>query len=654
MSPDHTTLPFPATFTRFVNERFGDKFADTIKIIAEAPINPKHKIWEKNNERFLINTDKKIKIYDRHDKISLDLPDGQKERQEAIKLALSVAALKGWDIDKMSVNGSHSLKKEVRRQIVELKADKAKVEVKEQKIEKKKEKKKLPPNAVTQSLTDVKEKQIERLSKEQIQSIKDKLNANILLKYAEHKYNILISDFEITNDNKINDKRNKQKPKNVIDFMTKTCNISFKEVLPELHKLYIEQEKKENTAKMKIGISNDKSLASVSDWQEKEITTFTELANTIKNNNYSAVTKFKDNYRKIANVEQLSNIAIFDIDNDPNYPELSIKKAKELLKNTTYLLITSKSHQIKKGDKPAVDRFRIIVPLKETFEANKNEYRASMTRLAENLGLSQYVDKKALSDMVRFYYKSPVNAYVFINNTKQALDVQTIKESVQADMAEKQRLQAEKLKDSSEALNRENNALKRQILANSEDYHTVIDVDAMNKLPIDKIYQELTGNEIKDDGSSYRIAKGFEAGTSSSHDTLSFIDGTQLAHDFKTNNTYNVVTMLKEIKGFNVYESASYLEKEFNVNLKVPNSIYYQKIIAKALCKSTNDKTLKENIKEISGAKLVKLDFKNEQIQIADKCFSFNNLDIKKENMIAQLRENRNREAEQQSSRQRM
>jgi len=41
MSPDHTTLPFPATFTRFVNERFGDKFADTIKIIAEAPINPK-------------------------------------------------------------------------------------------------------------------------------------------------------------------------------------------------------------------------------------------------------------------------------------------------------------------------------------------------------------------------------------------------------------------------------------------------------------------------------------------------------------------------------------------------------------------------------------------------------------------------------------
>lgn len=124
---------------------------------------------------------------------------------------------------------------------------------------------------------------------------------------------------------------------------------------------------------------------------------------------------------------------------------------------------------------------------------------------------------------------------------------------------------------------------------------------------------------------------------------MSFIDGTQLAHDFKTNNTHNVVTMLKEIKGFNVYESASYLEKEFNVNLKVPNPIYYQKIIAKALVKSTNDKTLKENIKEISGAKLVKLDFKNEQIQIADKCFSFAELGIKKENMIAQLRENRNR-----------
>jgi len=40
MHPDHTTLPFPATFTRFVNERFDDKFSDSISIIAEAPINP--------------------------------------------------------------------------------------------------------------------------------------------------------------------------------------------------------------------------------------------------------------------------------------------------------------------------------------------------------------------------------------------------------------------------------------------------------------------------------------------------------------------------------------------------------------------------------------------------------------------------------------
>lgn len=172
--------------------------------------------------------------------------------------------------------------------------------------------------------------------------------------------------------------------------------------------------------------------------------------------------------------------------------------------------------------------------------------------------------------MAGYYYKSPANAEVFINNTQQAYDVQPIKEAVKREIAEKQRLQKESMAQGMKALNRENKGLQLQIMHDSADYHTMIDVNAMNKLPLDQVYQNLTGHEIKEQG-SYKMAKGFEPGTSSSRDTLAFIeneDGTQLAHDLKTGNTHNAISMLKEMKGLNVYQSAEFLEKEYRVNLK--------------------------------------------------------------------------------------
>lgn len=42
-----------------------------------------------------------------------------------------------------------------------------------------------------------------------------------MLEYAQKIYKIDISKFEITEDNKINDLTNKQKPKNIIDFIQK-------------------------------------------------------------------------------------------------------------------------------------------------------------------------------------------------------------------------------------------------------------------------------------------------------------------------------------------------------------------------------------------------------------------------------------------------
>ena len=59
---------------------------------------------------------------------------------------------------------------------------------------------------------------------------------------------------------------------------------------------------------------------------------------------------------------------IFDIDNDPDSPQLSLKDGQELLKGKTFMMVKSKSHQIDKDKSegrilPVVDRYRIIVPM---------------------------------------------------------------------------------------------------------------------------------------------------------------------------------------------------------------------------------------------------------------------------------------------------
>ena len=61
-------------------------------------------------------------------------------------------------------------------------------------------------------------------------------------------------------------------------------------------------------------------------------------------------------------------MVIFDIDNDPDSPQLSLKDGQELLKGKTFMMVKSKSHQIDKDKSEGhilrvVDRYRIIVSM---------------------------------------------------------------------------------------------------------------------------------------------------------------------------------------------------------------------------------------------------------------------------------------------------
>jgi len=74
--------------------------------------------------------------------------------------------------------------------------------------------------------------------------LKENLSAQIVLDFAIKKYNINLDEFEVVDDNKINNKTNRQKPKSIIDFFTKEIGISMKETTEICNDLMTKQPKK--------------------------------------------------------------------------------------------------------------------------------------------------------------------------------------------------------------------------------------------------------------------------------------------------------------------------------------------------------------------------------------------------------------------------
>jgi len=226
-----------------------------------------YKIWEKYNTKYLVNLNKDIKIYDQPDQITLSFDNNDLEkRKEAIRLALAIALSKGWNLDDIEATGSPEFVREVKQQINQLKAKKEVPimlnelklnfspfpDIKEEPL-KQDSKTKTPKfsqpkndkikrlNSISQKTDDLNEKQQRQLSKEIILKIKQELNPQTVIQYAKIHYKLLDKNFEITNENKINDKRTKAKPKTTIDFLTKVCNIPFQDALAILDDLYQKQ-----------------------------------------------------------------------------------------------------------------------------------------------------------------------------------------------------------------------------------------------------------------------------------------------------------------------------------------------------------------------------------------------------------------------------
>ena len=304
------------------------------------------------------------------------------------------------------------------------------------------------------------------------------------------------------------------------------------------------------------------------------------------------------------------------------------------------MLITSKSHQVEKvrgkGDVlPSVDRYRIIVPVTQALSINKDEYRLATVELADKLGLEKYSDPKALKDIVRQYYKSPVDAQVIVNNTKKAFDSVPINEYAAKSL---KALEARKLEAREQILSL-SKITNTEFNNDHSAYPKIINLDAINRLPLPEIYQLMTSQELKLDG-SYLMGKGVTANTSASRDSFTVFesDDNWIWHDFKSNESGNVITFLKEF-GLDAFKASEMLSKHFNIELMTDNPSYYEKVLKTALTDSHNDKTLENSIKEKTGANYVKLD--GNELHIADKQFTLDELNITKGEIISSLQKNR-------------
>ncbi|WP_104684911.1 hypothetical protein [Helicobacter bizzozeronii] len=166
----------------------------------------------------------------------------------------------------------------------------------------------------------------------------------------------------------------------------------------------------------------------VNHWQEQSVSSLKELAQAIKSSPYSSAL-FEKGYRNASNAKSFSNLLIYDIDNDKDSPQLTLKQAQDLLEKQGIesLIMPSKSHQVEKNGYIA-DRYRILIPTAQPLGSLDTENFVGVNSLvAKTLGLYAYIDKKVLVDKGRAYYKSPESAEpVFVQG--KTLDIESFKQ----------------------------------------------------------------------------------------------------------------------------------------------------------------------------------------------------------------------------------
>ena len=195
-----------------------------------------------NDEVTIKNFSKNIQIIDKGNQI-LSLTNSN-NLQEQVRLMIEISLAKDWELENIQASGSEEFINEANKQIANLLLSK----------NQNKNKKDSPltkrPKTYTQKINeDLKDKEFQNQSKNDIdiKILKEKLDPTLVLEYAVIHFKLDAKNFNLTSDNKIENLTNKQKPKNVIDFLQKELNLTTKESIEICKSIYEKQDNEENS-----------------------------------------------------------------------------------------------------------------------------------------------------------------------------------------------------------------------------------------------------------------------------------------------------------------------------------------------------------------------------------------------------------------------
>jgi hypothetical protein len=175
-----------------------------------------------DNQIIINNFSKNIKIIDLENQIISN--SNSNNLQEEVRIMIEIALAKNWKLENIEPTGNENFINEANRQIAALILKNKKEQINKNDLQI------LRAKSPTQQ-EKVKLQNEELNSKINLQELKEKLDANLVLEYTKKNFKLDISNFIITEDNKIDNLKNKQKPKNVIDFLQRELNLSTKEAI---------------------------------------------------------------------------------------------------------------------------------------------------------------------------------------------------------------------------------------------------------------------------------------------------------------------------------------------------------------------------------------------------------------------------------------
>lgn len=190
-------------------------------------------ISKKDTEITIKSLSKNIEIVDKGNEIVST--SNSKNIEEQVSLMIEISLAKNWKLENIKPYGGDEFINEANRQIANLI------------LENKKEKENLLYDRAmtfTQNLNKkIEDKELENQSNLDFKTLKEKLDAKLVLEYAAKNFKLDMNNYKLTSDNKIDNILNTQKRKNVIDFLQKELNLTTKESFEICKNIYKMQEK---------------------------------------------------------------------------------------------------------------------------------------------------------------------------------------------------------------------------------------------------------------------------------------------------------------------------------------------------------------------------------------------------------------------------